>query len=677
MMHVECLNMGVSMRHTIAWFFILFASHSFAQPQDYNALGIDPRVDYNELYRVSVAAGIPWDDRNLDLIKEELDSLPPGDFEDSINIPIFHRIAFRQAHPDLRESGKGQYPMSAAEVFDLFFGGIYRDGMFIDHETSRTVIIDGEVEITPGRKSAESAIAINPVDPNRVIAGVNGPSGQEMYYSADGGVTWTRSLSDLGGSCCDPTVGWSADGQTAFMAQLGTCFFLCNIEFFTSSNYGQTWGNKVTIQGGLNNDKEFIHVDHCPASPYYGRIYAHWHRSNTIYFAHSDDNGVTFSTPISFAGTQGIGGDIATDRNGKIYQIWSNFGNQTVLVNTSVNGGANFGPITQVATTNAEFNFDIPCFDRRSAPIIISVAADISDGPYANRVYACWADTDAPAVSNPTNNHALIRFVFSADGGVSWISTNPHSLADILTVDRFNPWMDLDEQGIVHMVFYSTQNDPARLRPDLYHTTSEDGGQTWDTPVRVTSVSSNYINDSFQWGDYNGLSVVNGEIRPIWTDNRSAVRVFTADMSRFAGGDFTITAEPEQQTICVGDSLQSVTIHLSPIDGFSELVSVSFSDLPQGFSGDITNSPTTLPADVIVEVDTDFSAQEGANAIVVEATGGPITHDVTVRVFVRTKTVIETLDLWRSPSRYDVHYDFDGDGRIDLIDLLRLQTCMP
>jgi len=565
--------------------------------------------------------------------------------------------------------------MSAAEVFELFFGGIYLDGIFVDHEKARSISVDGEVEITTGRKSAESAIAINPVFPNRAIAGVNGPGGQEMYYSSDGGLTWARSGSSLGGSCCDPTVDWSSDGQTAYMAQLGTCFFLCNIEFFKSTDFGQTWGNKVTIQGGMNNDKEFLHVDHHPTSPYFGRIYAHWHRSNTIFFAHSDDNGVSFSTPMSFSGTQGIGGDVATDRNGKIYQIWSNFGNQSIRMNSSVDGGLSFGPITQIATVNAEFNFFIPCFDQRGAPIIISVSADTTDSPYADRAYACWADTHQPPVGNPANNHARIMFVYSANGGATWIPSSPHTMADILTVDRFNPWMDVDHNGHVHMVYYSTQNDPARLKPDLYHTHSQDGGQTWEEPIRVTSVSSNYINDSFQWGDYNGMSIVNGEIRPIWTDNRASVRAFTADMSIDTAGDFTMTGDNVQQVICRREAVETISLQLEPVGDFNQEVTVSIPDLPQGFSSSISNNPTNLPATVLIDLDTDGTAAEGSTAIVVQAVGGTITHDVSLDIFVRTKSVDQVVDLWQSTPRYNPNYDMNQNGIINCIDLLLLQAC--
>ncbi len=39
------------------------------QDRDLNPEGVDSRVNYNQLFRESTAAGIPWDDRNLQLFK--------------------------------------------------------------------------------------------------------------------------------------------------------------------------------------------------------------------------------------------------------------------------------------------------------------------------------------------------------------------------------------------------------------------------------------------------------------------------------------------------------------------------------------------------------------------------------------------------------------------------------
>ena len=85
--------------------------------------------------------------------------------------------------------------------------------------------LNGEVRITSPNGAAESAIKINPVNTDLVIAGSNGPgSGQVMHYSTDGGETWNGAAAlPGGGTCCDPTVDWSSDGTLAYTATLGNC----------------------------------------------------------------------------------------------------------------------------------------------------------------------------------------------------------------------------------------------------------------------------------------------------------------------------------------------------------------------------------------------------------------------------------------------------------------------
>lgn len=229
-------------------------------------------------------------------------------------------------------------------------------------------------------------------------------------------------------------------------------------------------------------------------------------------------------------------------------------------MNTSSDGGQTFTSIVQIADTNAAFDYPIPSFDDRRAFIYVSTAVDLSNGPFQDRVYACWNDTDGPESGTPANNHSKITVTYSSNGGTTWTEVNPHPTADIPTVDRFNPWLDVDENGIVHVAFASTQNDVNRQNIDIYHSFSNDGGVTWSPPQRVTSVSSNYIPSGFQWGDYNGMAIVDGKVRPVWTDNRTAVRVYSADADfTNQGGDFELASNNSSQTICLDSDADPVS----------------------------------------------------------------------------------------------------------------------
>ncbi|MCB1045416.1 MAG: exo-alpha-sialidase [Acidobacteria bacterium] len=646
---------------------------AFAQTS-LNERGFDPRVDYEQLYDDTVSLGIPWDDRNLDLTLEDLAILPPTEFEDRQAIPVYFRVGLRRNLPQLRKSGSVQYPHSAVEVVRVFYGGLYRDGVF-SADKGTGITVNSEVNITMNADSAESAIAINPVDPSKVIAGVNGPGGQNMYYSNDGGATW-QFAQVLSGSCCDPTVDWSPDGTIAYVSTLGNCgfFTLCNIEIYTSTNNGQSWGNQVSITNTQVSDKQYLHVDHVPTSPHFGNLYVSWHDNNVLKFARSTNNGVSFDPIVTMTGPLGIGSDIASDRSGNVFHIWSSYASQTVRFAVSTDGGQTFSNDAVITTENSEFNYPIPCFDQRQVPIIVNATADTSTGSFQDRVYACWNDTRDPESTTPSQNHSQIWVAYSDDLGMNWNLVNPHPTADVGTVDRFNPWLEVDQDGTVHVIFYSTQNNPNRLEADIYHVASTDGGQNWSVPQRVTATSSNYINDSFQFGDYTGMSIVGNQMRPIWTDNRASVDVFTAEITTSGGGGDYVLVGPATTTAgCKNESLPDIEIQVNAVGGFTTPVSLTLGTLPSGITGSIVGSPVTPPGMAMVQLTTDGTVAGGMHAVSVQGDAFGLMHDVNVAVYVRETPLTDLLPDWLA--NFDPNYDFNGDGALDLIDFASLINC--
>jgi Bacterial Ig domain len=510
--------------------------------------GVDPRVDYPSLARLG-----PWDDRNYKLTADDLKVLAENESELKDPVPVFYRVELRRAVPGMLRTGPGQYPRSALQVFILKYGGyqvdgklyreaVWRNGRFevmledgITQEELEQRALAGDVRVTSPTGGAESTIEIHPTNVNRVIAGSNGPgTGQRMHFSTDGGSTWSAAAAlPLGATCCDPTVDWSADGTKAYTATLGGCGAVCNVWVYRSDDLGQTWNGLESVTPGdprreltasNTSDKEFIHVDKHPSSPFKDNVYVTWHDSNVLKFSRSTDFANTFSANLTISsGTteSGIGSDITTDKSGNVYYFWPAFNSQRILVRKSTNGGVSFAPTVQVATTQDGFDFPIPSMETRRAFIYVAADADLTDGTFANSIYAAWTDTTAAASGTPANNHARIQVGFSRDGGATWTVTTPHSTANQTTVDRFHPWLAVGPDGKVYVLFYDTQRDPARLAVDIFYSISSDGAQTWSAPVRLTSVISPQIDTGFEWGDYNGLDVVGSQLLGIYTDNRN------------------------------------------------------------------------------------------------------------------------------------------------------------
>ena len=530
--------------------FTMFAppavAQQIAQIQDIRqARGVDrANVRYETLTRYG-----PWDDRNYQLTKADLGELANNEDELADPIPVFFRVEMRKAWPALRKDGPAQYPRSALQIFRLLHTGYQIDGryynrteirngrFFVPQASENQVpsaanrFLSGEVRVTTPEGAAESAIKMSPVDTDIVIAGSNGPgTGQMMHFSSKGGTSWTQTTLPLGGTCCDPTVDWKADGSLAHAATLGNCGYSgCAVWYYRSSDNGQTWTDLQTVTAGdprreltsSGSDKEFLHVDKFASSSFLDNVYLTWHDANVLQFARSTDDGNTWTTTSFTSDPIGIGSDIVTDKNGRIFYVWAGTNSRQIHLKTSTDGGATFATgTTVIASTNAAFDFPIPSMETRRAWVYVSADADLSDGPYGGSIYAAWTDTTAADSNTAANNHARIQVAFSRDSGATWSAVTPHETTDADSVDRWNQWLAVGADGTVHVIFYDTRNDTSRSSVDLYHSLSTDGAVTFSTPTRLTGVTSPNIADVFEYGDYNGLDAVMGKTIAIYTDNR-------------------------------------------------------------------------------------------------------------------------------------------------------------
>jgi len=550
------------MRHIVTVTILVLLAAGVASAQTIvQSRGVDARVDYASLADLG-----PWDDRNYKLNQDDLALLGENEGELSVRAPLFFRIELRRRFGDLPTSGPVQYPRSTLPRFLTEYGGFLIDGMLyrkaqlVDGrfavDTSQPWMseeeyielagesLTGDVRVTTPVGAAESAVAINPVDPNLVISGSNGPGGgQKMQYSTDGGETWNAAAAlPLGGTCCDPTVAWSSDGTKAYSATLGSS----PVYVYRSGDGGQNWDDLVNEPGadprrelGGGTDKEYLHVDTYATSACLDTVYLTWHESNIMKFSSSTDMAHTWTSPVSLSSgnaERGIGSDITSDKNGRVYYIWPAFSSKTILVRGSGDCGVTWDPTVVIASTQASFDFPIPSIDNRYTWVHVAAGADLSNGPYGGSVFAAWTDSTAPDVGSASANHARIQVAYSRDGGATWGVSTPHETADADTVDRWNQWLAVGDDGTVHVVFYDTRNDPSRTSVDFYWSTSTDGAVTWSTPTILTSEISPKMEDLFQFGDYNGLDVVMTELIGVFTDNRNESGLTTDSPDIYAAG---------------------------------------------------------------------------------------------------------------------------------------------
>src|SRR5512136_97300 len=324
----------------------------------------------------------------------------------------------------------------------------------------------------------ETAIAVDPNNPNRVVAAANdyvartwacdvngtpcsalGDAYSGTYFSNDGGHTWCCASSDpahlatlipgverlTGGQYDaggDPALAFDSRGQV-FYAGLG--FDRTAPPNTVAVNKGTfdgsgrlSWGPPTlinqTTSPAILNDKEWIAADWHVSSPYRDRVYVSWTRyifnpqngrfvQSPIFFAYSTDGGKTFSDPQNIAGNvlydQGSRPIIGYD--GTVYVIFEGATRLSTLDSTyivkSTDGGVSFGKPVAIAQLQDVLPLANTVFRVDSFPA--------GDAAPNGDLYVAWTTLMSnsgglcPTRTN-TGCHSATVYSKSTDGGATW-----------------------------------------------------------------------------------------------------------------------------------------------------------------------------------------------------------------------------------------------------------------
>jgi hypothetical protein len=309
-----------------------------------------------------------------------------------------------------QEAEEEDAPAPATPITPTFVPGSPLDG---------NTVLPPDVTVnqdSAGAPQNETAIAVDPNNANRIVAGANdyasrtwscsvsgtpcsalGDGYSGTYFSNDGGQTWCCSSSDpqhlgtlipgvtrlAGGQYDaggDPAVAWDSRGH-AYYAGLG--FNRASAPNTVTVNRGTFDGSGMlswsaptfinqTTSPSIFNDKEWIAVDHNASSRFRDHVYVTWTRfvfnaskgtyvQSPIFFVSSSDGGETFTSPKSISGNvlYGQGSRPVVAPDGTIYVFWNGSTRLASLNSTwvvkSTDGGATWGkPVAISRLTDSE-----------------------------------------------------------------------------------------------------------------------------------------------------------------------------------------------------------------------------------------------------------------------------------------------------------------------------------
>lgn len=517
------------------------------------------------------------------------------------------------------------------------------------------------VRVSPAPQfQSEPSIAINPTNPRNLVAGYIDNFRCGVASSFNAGLTWTTSI--LAESTAapppavasfsragDPVVDFGPDGVAYYLCMNTTAGNAQKTQFvYRSTDGGANWNDAnptLAISPAFaDDDKGHLVVDGDAASPNFGTVYVAATAlpgvagTGQLRLARSTDGGGSFSNPVQVSDADiAFGVNLATGADGAVYAAWSaelstNRGTSVgVRIDRSDDGGIMFGADRTITSTGVVLG------GVRGEPGRGNGFPYIGTHPFdPNVVYAVWAQP------GPGSDDSDIHFSRSTDRGVMWspsvrINTDINPPGDFSS--QFWPTMSVDPvTGDIDIVWFSDENDPDRTdgvpQIDLYHTSSDDSGATFETPVRVTPTPTSPLAFSGFFGDYLGIDSFDGVAHPIWVDSTLGTSSFDAATTQIGGADLTVALSDDVDPAVAGEQVtyQATVVNSGPAEARDAAVTFQ---LPQGTTFVSATSPCAAASASSVEctlagpiprgASVDLSVTVAISAALVHDNGGAVT----------------------------------------------------
>jgi hypothetical protein len=450
----------------------------------------------------------------------------------------------------------------------------------------------------------EIQVVVNPNNPSQVVAAANtwddmgGTCGtyglQAVFYSGDGGATWNYTCppndaayglncAALGGGTfgSDPALSWNANNEV-FLNYMLLCYngsYFYSMVVARSANGGATWSAQGVVKNswptGDLEDKNFYAIDTNAGSPFLGRHYTCWDRSNDERFAYSTNNGASW-TEVNLPSAGGgvdLGCDIAVQKNGTVHVIWNslsclaNCSNEQTYYSRSTNGGVSWStPVLVVDPNLVGFsNKNCPSAqDDRCIGPFGSIDVDNSGGACDGTLYVTYSDFPSGGGKGVNNSDVWVRR--STNNGGTWSSgvriNDDGSGGNV----QFNAFLVVDQvAGTPVVAWQDARNDTNNRKMDIYTSRSTDCGLTFAANTKATGPSGEFNNSTISYSDHNsldntsynpnqtgeymGLDARGGKAYIAWSDTRHYFPSFTTEAQKdnvgFAVVDFGAVTPPD------------------------------------------------------------------------------------------------------------------------------------
>jgi hypothetical protein len=358
----------------------------------------------------------------------------------------------------------------------------------------------------------EQQIWVSPQNSNIVIADWRdwrlGYRRVAIGVTTDGGTSWSDELV--------PDNPWPKQSDPCLVGDQYGNFYACMLNYmddgpsqivvYKTTNNGLFWTGPVTtgLPGDYFEDKQFTTIDRTGGT-YNGNYYISWSRfpnPTRIMVVRSTDGTASFGDTVLVGPSPYIPecGDYVdagqfsipiVDALGNLHVFWQGYdfipgecaAYPAIRHVVSTDGGQTFTTSVVAFRNNFSYEWVDGVINVYGMP---NGDCDISGGPYNNTIYISQCQY-AEGYSGETD----VTVRKSTDSGVTWtdrqaVNDDPPGQG----CNQFHPWLVVNEDGVVLLIFYDQRDDPSHWKFNSYFSCSFDGGETYIKNMRISDVSS-------------------------------------------------------------------------------------------------------------------------------------------------------------------------------------------
>ena len=420
--------------------------------------------------------------------------------------------------------------------------------------------------------------------------------------SSDRGQTWTvRGSVQPSSTYTSPRLFWRAKDGYFYLFSARSDTENPDQIYFRSTDDCQTFDQIDPIAEGAGPIGGYAVADNWPSSPFYGRIYTF---DETL--ANYSDDGMTWSGTIDLndgaLANRYLGLRAAVGPDGALYTVHRyqevmdanyRYTQHDFRVFRSLDGGNSFARLPDLLTDAIRQRSFEPFSCTLKGHLTYYPKPEFAVGADGVLHAIYTADTDGFNIGDVSN----VYYRRSSDQGMTW---GPEILLndDGTLTDQFFPTLSIGDNNLLSAAWYDRRLDvDDNLMIDYYHTVSTDGGDTWSVNVRRSDVSSEIDlepRETCRNIGYDQQVQHDGMIYLFWADHRQKITRIRNQSDVWTeavpASDFILSPHTAKVNVC---STQSATLEVdvTPIGGFSDLVTLSVTGLPAGASASWSANP--------------------------------------------------------------------------------------